>query len=135
MGQHFILMASNPNFDISHPITIVLDGANYGSWMPARRSVLKGHKLWRVITEKRVKLTQEKEESSDKYVDGLEEWDSINHKIISWLINTSTPSIGALLHSLILQKKLGIFWQKGIPQPIWLISINLPLKYNYFVKS
>ena len=76
------------------------------------RSFLKGRKLWQVITRERVKFTQEKEEFSDKYSDTLEEWDNINHKIITWLINTSTPSIGALLHSFDTAKEGWIFLAK-----------------------
>lgn len=51
--------------------------------MPAIRRSLQSRKFWRIITGECGKPIQEKEESSIKYADRLEDWDSINHKIIS----------------------------------------------------
>ncbi|GMP77189.1 hypothetical protein CsSME_00033547 [Camellia sinensis var. sinensis] len=59
---------------------------------------LKGKKLWRIITGdvcKPVPATTESAatDSAAKYIDRLEDWDSKNYQIITWLRNTSITSI------------------------------------------
>ena len=71
---------------------------------------LKGRKLWRYVTgsipkpvpNPKSKATTAKESSktavtTDDYGECLEEWESIQSKILSWFINTSIPSIHNLL--------------------------------------
>ena len=69
---------------------------------------LKGRKLWRYVTGSIPKLDPKSkattaEESSktavttNDYEERLEEWESIQSKILSWFINTSIPSIHNLL--------------------------------------
>ena len=71
---------------------------------------LKGRKLWRYVTGSIPKLVPNPkskaaaaEESSktavttDDYEERLEEWESVQSKILSWFINTSIPSIHNLL--------------------------------------
>ena len=67
---------------------------------------LKGRKLWRYVTSSipkpipnpKSKATAAEESSktaitTDDYEECLEEWESIQSKILSWFINTSIPSI------------------------------------------
>ncbi|GMQ03908.1 hypothetical protein CsSME_00049521 [Camellia sinensis var. sinensis] len=56
-------------------------------------SFLKGRKLWRIITEDVTKPVKETAESTATYTDRLKDWDSKNYQIITWLRNTSVPSI------------------------------------------
>ncbi|GMP53926.1 hypothetical protein CsSME_00019240 [Camellia sinensis var. sinensis] len=56
-------------------------------------SFLKGRKLWHIITGDVTKPVKETAESTATYADRLEDWDSKNYQIITWLQNTSTPSI------------------------------------------
>jgi hypothetical protein len=56
-------------------------------------SFLKGRKLWLYVTGQRHPPTQQKDETEDAFALRLEDWDGINHQIITWLRNTSTPSV------------------------------------------
>ncbi|CAL5399137.1 unnamed protein product [Camellia sinensis] len=83
----------------NHPISVVLDGTNYVLWAQAMSGFLKGKKLWRIITGdvcKPIPATTESAATTDsvaKYADRLEDWDSKNYQIITWLRNTSITSI------------------------------------------
>ncbi|KAF7124254.1 hypothetical protein RHSIM_Rhsim12G0049700 [Rhododendron simsii] len=79
--------------DASQPISVTLDGTNFVLWAQAMSSFLKGKKLWHVITGEVIKPTRGATESQDKYGERLEEWDSKNHQIITWIRNTSVTSI------------------------------------------
>ena len=97
--------------DIIRSIIIMLDGlTSYHAWSQNMIVFLKGHKLWRYVTgsiPKRVPTLKSKaivaEDASktaviaDDYEERLEEWESIQSKILSWFINTSIPSIHNLL--------------------------------------
>ena len=74
---------------------------------------LKGHKLWRyvigsipkLVPNPKSKATAAEESSKiavtmNDYEECLEEWESIQSKILSWFINTSIPSIHNLLSCL-----------------------------------
>ena len=107
-------MAQQNERDIIRPITIMLDGStSYHAWSQNMTIFLKGRKLWRYVTgsiPKPVPNLKSKaiaaEESSkiavttDDYEERLEEWESIQSKILSWFINTSIPSIHNLLRRL-----------------------------------
>ena len=54
---------------------------------------LKGRRLWRLVTGEISKPMQEKEESSSKYGDRLEDWDSKNYQVITRFRNTTITSI------------------------------------------
>ncbi|GFZ06929.1 hypothetical protein Acr_18g0010990 [Actinidia rufa] len=56
-------------------------------------SFLKGRKLWRYVTGDIKAPTQGAAETSTEFIVRLEEWDSKNHQIITWIRNTSIPSI------------------------------------------
>lgn len=60
-------------------------------------SFLKGHTLWQYITGEKVAPIQKHTEDIDAFEKRLDEWDSNNHKIISWITNTFVTSIGLLL--------------------------------------
>ena len=100
--------------EVARPISTILDGTNYITWAHQMRSFLIGRKLWRIVTgdiTKPVKPTppmdttenidtdpsdvtvQETTAETDKYIERLEDWDSKNHQIITWLGNTSIPAI------------------------------------------
>lgn len=79
--------------DGSQPISTILNGSNYRLWVQSMRSFLKGRKLWRVVTGEIKEPKKGSAESDDKYTERLEDWDSKNHQIITWLRNTSIPSI------------------------------------------
>ncbi|PNY14773.1 glutamate receptor-like protein [Trifolium pratense] len=76
--------------EIVKPITTTLIGQpSYNIWVQGMKSFLIGRKLWRIVTRDVIKPTREKNESDTKFAKRLEEWDSKNHQIITWLRNTS----------------------------------------------
>ncbi|GFZ21039.1 hypothetical protein Acr_29g0002010 [Actinidia rufa] len=79
--------------EVSRPIIIILDGLNYIPWSQAMSSFLKGRKLWRYVTGDIQAPTQGAAETPTEFIGRLEEWDSKNHQIITWIRNTSIPSI------------------------------------------
>ncbi|KAF7153584.1 hypothetical protein RHSIM_Rhsim01G0194900 [Rhododendron simsii] len=79
--------------DVAQPISITLDGSNYILWAQAMTSFLKGKKLWRIITGDVIKPVKAPEENQSKYEERLEDWDSKNHQVITWIRNTSVTSI------------------------------------------
>ena len=104
-------MAQQNERDIIRPITIMLDGpTSYHAWSQNMTVFLKGRKLWRYVTSSiskpipnpKSKATAAEDVSKtvvtmDDYEERLEEWESIQIKILSWFINTSIPSIHNLL--------------------------------------
>ena len=89
----------------------MLDGpTSYHAWSQNMIVFLKGHKLWRYVIgsipkpvpNPKSKATAAKDASKtaiivDDYEERLEEWESIQSKILSWFINNSIPSIHNLL--------------------------------------
>ena len=89
----------------------MLDGpTSYHAWSQNMIVFLKGHKLWRYVIgsipkpvpNPKSKATVAEESSktvvtTDDYEEHLEEWESIQSKILLWFINTSIPSIHNLL--------------------------------------
>ena len=106
-------MAQQNERDIIRSITIMFDGpTSYHAWSLNMTIFLKGHKLWRYVTgsipkpvpNPKSKATAIESASKpavtvDDYEGRLEEWESIQSKILSWLINTSIPSIHNLLET------------------------------------
>jgi hypothetical protein len=106
-------MGSTSGYEITHPITVILDGlAFYYVWSQNMIVFLKGHRLWRYVTGDIPKPVPGFVTDSDSF-DGdsvadvvvqvddfearLEEWESIQCRILSWFINTSVPAISSLL--------------------------------------
>ncbi|KAA0047306.1 Retrovirus-related Pol polyprotein from transposon TNT 1-94 [Cucumis melo var. makuwa] len=79
--------------EIARPISTILDGSNYITWANQMKSFLIGQKLWRIVTGDIAKPTKQDKEDDGKFIERLEEWDSKNHQIITWLSNTSIPAI------------------------------------------
>ena len=89
----------------------MLDGlTSYHAWSQNMIVFLKGHKLWRYVTGSIPKSVPKPTSKAtavedacktvitmDDYEECLEEWKSIQSKILSWFINTSIPSIHNLL--------------------------------------
>ena len=104
-------MAQPNEQDIICPITIMFDGpTSYHAWSQNITVFLRDHKLCRYVTGSIPKLVPKPQskaiaaEDASKivvtthdYEEGLEEWESIQSKILSWFINTSIPSIHNLL--------------------------------------
>uniref|UniRef100_A0A2N9IIA8 Uncharacterized protein n=1 Tax=Fagus sylvatica TaxID=28930 RepID=A0A2N9IIA8_FAGSY len=61
------------------------------------RSFIKGRKLWFYVTGEMKKPVKGSSEDADAFRIRLVEWDSNNHQILTWLRNTSIPSISNLL--------------------------------------
>ena len=90
-------MAQQNERDIILPITIMLDGpTSYHAWSQNMTVFLKGCKLWRYVTgsipkpvpNPKTKATTAEESSktaatTDDYEEHLEEWESIQSKILS----------------------------------------------------
>ncbi|GAV65088.1 UBN2_3 domain-containing protein, partial [Cephalotus follicularis] len=79
--------------DPAKPITIILDGPNYLRWSSAMTNFLKGRKLWRIVTRDKPAPVKRTDETDDSFADRLEDWDSANHRILTWFTNTSVPSV------------------------------------------
>jgi hypothetical protein len=106
-------MGSTSGHEITHPITVVLDGlASYHTWSQNMTVFLKGRRLWRYVTGDILKLvprpvTDSDGSDGDSVADTvipvddfdacLEEWESIQCKILFWFINTFVPTISSLL--------------------------------------
>jgi hypothetical protein len=69
--------------EISKPIHVTLDGDNYSLWVQGMCSFVKGRKLWLYVTRQRHPPKQKKYETKDAFALQLEDWDGINHQIIT----------------------------------------------------
>ena len=56
-------------------------------------SFLKGRQLWRYATGEITKPTKQGNEDETKFYERLEEWDSKNHQILTWIRNITILSI------------------------------------------
>ena len=106
-------MGSTLGHEITHPITVILDGsAFYHTWSQNMTVFLKGHRLWYYVIGDIPKpiprpVTNSDSSDDDSVADTviliddfkarLKEWESIQCKILSWFINTSVPAISSLL--------------------------------------
>jgi hypothetical protein len=106
-------MGSTSGHEITDPITVILDGpASCHAWSQNMIVFFKGRRLWRYVTDdipKPVPGSIIDSDSSDNdfvadavvQVDNfeahLEEWESIQCRILSWFINTFVPAISSLL--------------------------------------
>ena len=85
---------------LPRPINTVLEGnKNYLSWFQAIHSFLKDHMLWHFCTGTITILFKGANEEDDAFLVLMIEWDSHNHMILTWIQNTSIPSISNLLGS------------------------------------
>ena len=109
-------MGSTSGHEITHPITVILDGpTSYHAWSQNMIVFLKGRRLWRYVTGDIPKSVPRSDTDSgssdgdsvaaavvqvDDFKARLEEWESIQCRILSWFINTSVPAISSLLPSI-----------------------------------
>ena len=85
---------------LPRPINIVLEGnKNYLFWSQAMPSFLKGHMLWHFCIGAITMLVNGADEEDVAFLGRMIEWDSHNHMILTWIRNTSIPSISNLLGS------------------------------------
>ena len=78
----------------------MLEGSkNYLSWSQAMRSFLKGRMIWHYCTGALIIPVKRAEEEDVVFLGRMIEWDSHNHMILTWIWNTSIPSISNLLGS------------------------------------
>ena len=94
----FAVCFSIQNFDmsgdeISLPINVIFNGDNFAQWSQAMRSYLKGRKLWLYVSSDRPIPEQVDKEIDSAYLIRIEDWESANHHIITWFINTFISSI------------------------------------------
>uniref|UniRef100_A0A2N9GEJ7 Retrovirus-related Pol polyprotein from transposon TNT 1-94-like beta-barrel domain-containing protein n=1 Tax=Fagus sylvatica TaxID=28930 RepID=A0A2N9GEJ7_FAGSY len=106
-------MGSTSGHEITHPITVILDGpTSYHAWSQNMIVFLKGRQLWCYVTGDIPKpvpglVTNSDSSDGDSVAEAvvqvddfeahLEEWESIQCRILSWFINTSVPAISSLL--------------------------------------
>ena len=61
------------------------------------RNFIKGRKLWFYVTGEMKKPVKGAFENEDVFGIRFIEWDSNNHQILTWLRNTSIPSISNMI--------------------------------------
>jgi hypothetical protein len=109
-------MGSTSGHEITHLITVILDGpTSYHAWSQNIIVFLKRRRLWRYVTSDIPKpmsglVTDSDSSDGDSVADAvvqvddfetrLEEWESIQCRILSWFINTSVLAISSLLPQL-----------------------------------
>jgi len=79
--------------DVVQPIKTIMHGSNYVIWSQEMSSFLKGRWLWRYATGEITNPIKQKNEDETKFYEWLEEWDSKNHQILTWIRNTTITSI------------------------------------------
>ena len=100
---------------LPRPINIVLEGSrHYLSWSQAMRSFLKGHMIWHYCTGAITIPVKGADEEDATFLGRMIEWDSHNHMILTWIQNTSIPSISNLLGSFNDAKSI---WDMSRPKP------------------
>ena len=82
-----------PGDEISRPIHVIFHGDNFAQWSQDMHSYIKGRKLWLYVSGDRPIQEKADKETDSAYAIRIEDWESANHKIITWFHNTSIPSI------------------------------------------
>ena len=82
-----------PGDEISRPIHVIFNGDNFAHLSQAMRSYLKGRKLLLYVFGDRSIPEQVDKETDSAYAIRIEDWESVNHQIITWFRNTSISSI------------------------------------------
>jgi hypothetical protein len=137
-------MGSTSGHEITHSITVILDGpASYHAWSQNMTVFLKGRRLWHYVTgdiAKPVPRSNTDSDSSDgdsianavvqvdDFEARLEEWESIQCRILSWFINTSVPAISSLLPRLETGRQPGLSWPLGT-------TALMTLSWSFILKS
>jgi hypothetical protein len=87
-------MASDKD-DSLQSISVQLNGENYPYWSYVMKNFLKGKKMWIYVDGTSVKPTDKKDET--EYAKQLDVWDVSNSKILTWINNSVSQSIGMQL--------------------------------------
>uniref|UniRef100_A0A2N9GQ28 Reverse transcriptase Ty1/copia-type domain-containing protein n=1 Tax=Fagus sylvatica TaxID=28930 RepID=A0A2N9GQ28_FAGSY len=138
-------MGSTSGHEITHPITVILDGpTSYHAWSQNMTVFLKGRRLWRYVTgdiPKPVPGPVTDFDSSDgdsvakavvqvdDFEARLEEWESIQCRILSWFINTSVPAISSLLPRLETGQSISDYYSQTASMWEQLAAADPPLRY------
>ena len=72
--------------DVTHPITISLDGSKYHSWAQNMVMFLESIKLWCYVTDAISQPIQKTNESDDAFDARLEDWNNIRAPSINNLL-------------------------------------------------
>lgn len=80
--------------DSLQSISVQLDGKNYSYWSYVMKNFLRGKSMWSYVSGVRVKPTDTK---AADYEASVDVWEANNSKIITWVNNSVTHSIGAQL--------------------------------------
>jgi len=81
--------------DSLQSINVRLNGENYSYWSYIMKFFLKGKSMCNYVDGTSVKPTDKKDEA--KYSKELETWDVSNSKILTWINNSISQSIGMQL--------------------------------------
>ena len=79
------------------------------------RSFLKSRMLWHYCTGAMTILVKGASEEDAVFLSRMIEWDSHNHMILTWIRNTSIPSISNLWAASTMQNLHRICWPKRTP--------------------
>ncbi|GAV89584.1 UBN2_3 domain-containing protein [Cephalotus follicularis] len=69
------------------------------------KSFLKWGKLWRIITGDKPAPVKRQDETDESFANCLEDWDSANHRILTWFTNTYVHSVNMHFSSFDLAKE------------------------------
>jgi hypothetical protein len=98
-------MASDKD-DSIQSISVQLNGENYSYWSYVMKNFLIGKDMWSYIDGLYVKPTDKKD--VDKYAEALKTWNKGNSKIITWINNSVSQSIGMQLAKFDTAKRFGV---------------------------
>ena len=87
-------MATMAKDDSLQAISVQLDGKNFAYWSYVMRNFLKGKSMWGYVSGTITAPDPSKEDSSSTTI---ETWEVANSKIITWINNSVSPSIGVQL--------------------------------------
>jgi hypothetical protein len=89
---------SNNKDDSLQSISVQLKREIYHYWSYVMKNFLKGKRMWGYIDGTSVKPTNNADKKDEaKYATELETWDANNSKIITWINNSVSQSIGVQL--------------------------------------
>ncbi|XP_074373914.1 uncharacterized protein LOC141714284 [Apium graveolens] len=79
--------------DFLQSISVQLDGTNYFYWSYVIKKKLRGKTLWSYVRDKDTK-TKPADGKTDDSAKAIEVWEAENSKIVTWINNSVTHSIG-----------------------------------------
>ena len=136
----FVVCVSIQNFDmpgdeISRPIHVIFNGDNFAHWSQAMRSYLKCRKLWLYVFSDYPILEQVDKETDFSYAIRIEDWENVNHQIITWFRNTSFHQLLMSLTTLILPKKFRTYLLLGMLDRVVLVTSSSHANFIKFVRN